>query len=518
MKNLLSLALLAVLFGCSSEEKKDEKKKDYKKEAKEMAHGEEAPIQSTHNTEEYDYIDENEFLEVTANPLSTFSVDVDAASYSNVRRFITDGMLPPKDAVRIEEMINYFSYDYKNPKDQKPFSIHTELGECPWNKQHKLLHIGLKGKELEKGNIPPSNLVFLLDVSGSMEDPDKLPLLQNSFNLLVNQLGDRDNVAIVVYAGAAGLVLPSTSCDQKDVILQAINNLRAGGSTAGGEGIHLAYKVATENFKENGNNRVILATDGDFNVGQSSDAELERMIEEKRESGVYLSVLGFGTGNLKDSKMEKIADKGNGNYYYIDNIFEARKVLVTEMGATLNTIAKDVKIQVEFNPAKVYRYRLIGYENRMMSSEDFDDDTKDAGEIGAGHTVTALYEIELVGPSIKDKTGKQYKYQSTQINKEAYSSNEVASLKFRYKEPEDTVSQLIEKTVNAKYLSLAKTSINFRFSAAVAEFGLLLRDSKHKGESTYEQVVEMALSAKGEDEEGYRSEFVKMVRLAKDLE
>lgn len=519
MKYYLSLVLLFILMGCGSGEMKDEKKKGYKKEAKEMVHGEAQPepLSSTMNTEEYDHIEENAFLEVTSNPLSTFSVDVDAASYSNMRRFIMDGRMPPKDAVRIEELINYFTYDYEQPEDGKPFSINPEIGDCPWNKEHKLLHIGLQGKKLDMDNLPPSNLVFLLDVSGSMNDPNKLPLLQSSFSLLVKQLGENDQIAIVVYAGDAGLVLPSTSGDKKEVILNAINRLSAGGSTAGGQGIHLAYKIAEENFKKNGNNRVILATDGDFNVGQSSDAELQRLIEEKRKSGVYLSVLGFGSGNYKDSKMEKIADNGNGNYYYIDNILEARKVLVSEIGGTLNTIAKDVKIQLEFNPAKVYRYRLIGYENRMLSSEDFDDDTKDAGEIGAGHTVTALYEIELAEGKTGKKTGKNYKYQSTQVNESAYSSSDLATLKFRYKEPKDTVSLLIEKTVKAKYPKLANTSDNFRFSAAVAEFGMLLRDSKYKGDATFEQVIELASGSKGEDGEGYRSEFIRLVKLVSDM-
>ncbi len=345
------------------------------------------------NTEQYDHIQENGYLEAMSNPLSTFSIDVDTASYSNVRRFINGSQLPPTDAVRIEEFINYFNYDYPQPDGEHPFSITTEVSTAPWNPAHKLVHIGLQGQQVDKTELPDSNLVFLFDISGSMNDANKLPLLKQGFRLLVEQLTERDRVAIVVYAGAAGLVLPSTSGAEKATILEAIDRLEAGGSTAGGAGIQLAYGQAKENFIPNGNNRIILATDGDFNVGASSDGELVRMIEEKRDDGIFLSILGFGTGNYKDSKMEKLADKGNGNYAYIDTIREAKKVLVSEMAGTLLTIAKDVKIQIEFNPTKVQAYRLIGYENRLLAKEDFTDDSKDAGELGAGHTVTALYEI-----------------------------------------------------------------------------------------------------------------------------
>lgn len=471
------------------------------------------------NTEEYDRIYENEFLEVLKNPLSTFSIDVDAASYSNTRRFITQRQLPPKDAVRIEEFINYFTYDYPQPKDEHPFAVHTEMSDCPWNTENKLLHIGLQGKKMPTEALPENNLVFLLDVSGSMNAPNKLPLLKSSFRLLVNQLNQNDRIAIVVYAGAAGMVLPPTSCDNKEMILQAINDLQAGGSTAGGQGIQLAYQLAEEHFKKGGNNRIILATDGDFNVGVSSDADLVRLIEEKRESGVFLSILGFGSGNYKDSKMEKLADHGNGNYYYIDNLFEAKKVLVNEMGGTLLTIAKDVKIQIEFNPAKVFQYRLIGYENRLLRSEDFDDDKKDAGELGAGHSVTALYEIVPKGKDQNETVGVDYKYQNTNITPEAYASTEMANLKLRYKHPEGTESQLLEQVIlDRDLLSPDNTSQDYRFAAAVAEFGLLLRDSKFKGNASYDQVIEMARNAKGHDLEGYRSEFIKLVQAAKDLD
>lgn len=469
------------------------------------------------NTENYNHIEENDFLLAIKNPQSTFSIDVDAASYSNTRRYITGGQLPPKDAVRIEEMINYFTYNYPDPDDQHPFSISTELADCPWNTENKLLSVGIQGKRIENKNIPASNLVFLLDVSGSMDSPDKLPLLKSSFNLLLNQLGADDQIAVVVYAGAAGLVLPSTSCDQKEKIRQAIEELDAGGATAGGEGIELAYKVAKENFKKGGNNRIILATDGDFNVGISSEGELVRLIEKKRESGIFLSVLGFGTGNLQDAKMEQLADKGNGNFYYIDNLYEAKKVLVTEMGSTLLAIAKDVKIQLEFNPAKVAQYRLIGYENRMLQNKDFEDDKKDAGELGAGHSVTALYEIVPQSGTAKGPNQIENKYQVTKVSSEAHSSNEMATLRFRYKLPKDSTSNLIETVILNKSGALKNTTSDYRFASAVAEFSLLLRDSKHKGSANYEQVIALATEADEGDDGGYRSEFVKLVKAAKDI-
>jgi Ca-activated chloride channel family protein len=467
------------------------------------------------NDESYDNINENDWLATLDKPLSTFSVDVDAASYSNVRRFITSGSLPPIDAVRIEELINYFDYDYPNPRGQHPFSITTEVADAPWNREHKLVHIGLQGKHLDLEKLPPSNLVFLIDVSGSMNSPDKLPLLKSSFRMLVEQLREEDRVAIVVYAGAAGLVLPSTSGAYKDDILCAIDRLEAGGSTAGAAGIKLAYQVAQENFLRRGNNRVILATDGDFNVGVSSDGEMVRLIEDRRKSGVFLTVLGFGEGNLKDSKMEKLADHGNGHYAYIDNLAEGRKVFVNEMGATLLTIAKDVKLQVEFNPARVAEYRLVGYENRLLQDRDFDDDTKDAGEIGAGHSVTALYEITLV-----DREHGRYKtrkYSDVVVRNDANRSAELLTVSFRYKRPNETESRLLAVAVKDRNTRFADTSNDFRFSAAVAEFGMILRDSPQKGNATMEHVIRTARAARGGDPHGYRAEFIGLAETADGL-
>ncbi|MFW5813628.1 MAG: vWA domain-containing protein, partial [Fibrobacterota bacterium] len=449
------------------------------------------------NTEEYDRIYENPFLKAMDNPVSTFSIDVDAASYANTRRFLNENRMPPADAVRIEEFINYFSYDYPPPDDQAPFSVHTEISECPWKQENRLLKIGIKGKEIETKELPPSNLVFLLDVSGSMSSRDKLPLLQKAFGLLVDRLREQDKVSIAVYAGSAGLVLPPTSGAKKTDILDAINKLRARGSTAGGEGILLAYETAKKNFVKGGTNRVILATDGDFNVGVSSDAELVRLIEKKREEGVFLTVLGFGSGNYKDSKMEQLANKGNGNYAYIDNILEAKKVLVNEIGGTLVTIAKDVKIQIEFNPVNVKSYRLIGYENRVLNKEDFDDDKKDAGELGAGHEVTALYELVLAD-SAQDRKST-LRYQESRVTGEKSKAGEVAYLKLRYKHPEDTVSQLIENTINDESYSLEQTTDDFRFACAVAGFGMLLRDSEHKGNADYPMIKTLARNALGQD-------------------
>ena len=465
------------------------------------------------NTEEYEAIHESGFREVTHNALSTFSIDVDAASYSNLRRFINQGQLPPKDAVRIEEMVNYFDYDYVLPTDDTPFSIITELSACPWNDSHQLLHVGLQGQEIPVQDLPPSNLVFLLDVSGSMDTPNKLPLLKSAFRLLVNQLRPQDRVAIVVYAGAAGVALSPTSGAEKETILQALNNLQAGGSTAGGEGIRLAYALAQENFQKEGNNRIILATDGDFNTGASSNAAMERLVEEKREEGVFLTTLGFGMGNYKDSKMELLADKGNGNYAYVDNIQEAKKVLVSEFGGTLFTIAKDVKLQLEFNPARVKAYRLIGYENRALANEDFHNDQKDAGELGAGHTVTAMYEIIPAGSEDKSQLHPvdDLKYQKRSVEPKAAHADELLTLKLRYKAPDSNKSRLLEQVVNDQTTALEQTSDNFRFAAAVAGFGMLLRDSKFKGDLTYDAVAKLAREARGKDMEGYRQEFVRMV-------
>ncbi|WCT12020.1 vWA domain-containing protein [Mucilaginibacter jinjuensis] len=466
--------------------------------------------------ESYKGVTENGFQNPLDNPLSTFSVDVDAASYTNVRRFINGGQLPPKDAVRIEEMINYFNYDLPAPTGNSPVAIHTELSAAPWNAQHRLLRIGLKAKAVDSAKLPASNMVFLIDVSGSMWEPNKLPLVQSSLKLLVDQLRAKDKVAIVVYAGAAGLVLPPTSGDQKTTIKDAIDRLTAGGSTAGGAGIKLAYKTAIENYIKGGNNRVILATDGDFNVGALSDADMEQLIENERKSGVFLSALGFGMGNYKDSKMETLADKGNGNYAYIDNITEARKTLVSEFGGTLFTVAKDVKLQLEFNPGKVQAYRLIGYENRMLNKEDFNNDLKDAGDMGVGHTVTALYEIIPVG--VKDNFTNSVdplKYQKVQKTPSVYTSEDMVTIKFRYKEPESDKSKLSQVVVMDKPIASANTSVDFRFAAAVAEFGMLLRGSDYKQNSTFEQAIEMARAAKGTDHEGYRAEFVKLAESAK---
>jgi Ca-activated chloride channel family protein len=470
------------------------------------------------NTEDYSKIDENEYKDALTNPLSTFSIDVDAASYSNIRRFINNGQLPPRDAVRIEEMINYFKYDYPQPSGRHPFSINTELSVCPWNSDHSLLLVGLQGKILNAEKLPPSNLVFLLDVSGSMNEPNKLPLVKAAFRVLVRQLRSQDRVAIVVYAGRAGLVLPSTSGDEKENILDAIDNLEAGGSTAGGQGIMLAYKVARKNFMKNGNNRVILATDGDFNVGISSEGELVRLIEDERQDNIFLSVLGFGMGNYKDSKMEKLADKGNGNYAYIDDIQEARKVLGEQMAGTLYAIAKDVKIQIEFNPAIVKSYRLIGYENRLLNKEDFKDDKKDAGELGAGHTVTALYELVLSDRKSDVQTIDSLKYQTTVIRPESFREDELSTVHLRYKPPTDTTSILLTTAVKKSTEDVEDASRNLRFASAVAMFGMILRESKYKGNANYDRVLALARESKGTDSEGYNAEFLKLVEACKLLD
>ncbi|MDA3837446.1 MAG: von Willebrand factor type A domain-containing protein [Candidatus Delongbacteria bacterium] len=469
-----------------------------------------------HNTEEYSTITENQFKKVIETPISTFSIDVDAASYSNMRRFINQNQMPYKDAIRIEEMINYFNYDYEYPKDNVPFAVNTEISDCPWNKQNKLVHIGLQGKQMEQGSDIKSNFVFLLDVSGSMNSANKLGLLKKSFSLLLDALKPTDRVAIAVYAGAAGLILPSTEVSEKKKILDALNNLKAGGSTAGGAGIKLAYKIAEENLIKDGNNRIILATDGDFNVGVSSTSELVKMMEEKRNKGIFLTILGFGMGNYKDGRMEEIADKGNGNYFYIDNILEAKKVLVTELAGTMFVIAKDVKLQIEFNPAKVDSYRLIGYENRLLNKEDFNDDKKDAGELGAGHTVTALYEIVPANAKTEKKVD-DLKYQQLETTPYAYKTNELMFVKLRYKEPKEDTSKLIEHPLQDEGVKFDKTSNNFRYSAAVAEFGMLLRESKFKGDSTFDSVLEMAKGSMGKDDFGYRAEFVQLVEKAKLL-
>ncbi len=471
------------------------------------------------NREGYDKITENQFMKVKDNPLSTFSIDVDAASYSNVRRFLNQGQLPPAGAVRIEEMVNYFKYEYPQPTNKDPFSINTEIADAPWNKDHKLVLIGMQGKKIPTENLPASNLVFLIDVSGSMQSPNKLQLVKASMKMLVDQLREEDKISMVVYAGAAGIVLKPTSGAEKTKIKDAIDKLEAGGSTAGGAGIKLAYKTARENFVKNGNNRVILCSDGDFNVGESSDDAMERLIEIERKSGVFLTILGYGMGNYQDAKMQKLADKGNGNHAYIDGVSEAKKVLVNEFGGTLFTIAKDVKLQIEFNPAKVQGYRLIGYENRMLAKEDFNDDKKDAGELGSGHTVTAIYEVIPIGVKshfLKDVDALKYQKDITPLSKTNH-TQELLTVKFRYKAPDGEVSKLIEHPVLDKQIAISNTSDNFRFAAAVAQFGMLLRDSEFKSEASYDAVLNLARKARGNDEEGYRSEFIRLVESAQLL-
>jgi Ca-activated chloride channel homolog len=468
------------------------------------------------NTEAYNAINENRFLSAAGTPVSTFSIDVDAASYSNVRRFLSQGALPPADAVRLEEMVNYFPYRYPDRTGRHPFAVSTEVGPCPWAPEHRLVRIGLQARRVPTRDLPPSNLVFLIDVSGSMMSPDKLPLVQQAFRALVNELRPEDRVAIVVYAGAAGLVLPSTSGADKGAILEAIDQLQAGGSTAGGAGIRLAYDVAREHFDREGNNRVILATDGDFNVGVSSDAEMVRLVEQRREEGTFLTVLGFGTGNLKDSKMEQMADKGNGHYAYIDSFREARKVFVQEFGGTLFTVAKDVKIQVELNPARVQSYRLLGYENRLLNREDFADDRKDAGELGSGHSVTALYEVVPVGATPVAVGDDSLTYQQVSVRPEARRSGELLTVRLRYKDPQGSVSRLLESPVTDRAGGVA--SEDMRFASAVAAFALLLRDSDHRGRASFDQVLALARGARGEDEEGYRGEFIGLVETARSLQ
>jgi Ca-activated chloride channel family protein len=471
------------------------------------------------NTEAYRHVQENPFLSVKDQPLSTFSVDVDTASYSNSRRFLTDGALPPPDAVRVEEWINYFSYDYAPPTGDAQVAIHSEVSSCPWNPAHQLVRIGIKGKPVAADETPPRNLVFLLDVSGSMASPDKLPLLKNALGMLAQQLRPEDKVAIVVYAGASGLALPATSGGRQGAIRAALGSLEAGGSTNGGDGIRLAYRVAQENFVKGGINRVILATDGDFNVGTTSEGELTRLIEDKRKSGVFLTVLGFGTGNVKDSTMEMLADKGNGNYAYIDSAQEARKVLVKEAGATLVTIAKDVKLQVEFNPAKVQSYRLVGYENRLLAKEDFNDDQKDAGEMGAGHTVTAFYEVVPVGAK-ETKGGPAVdalKYQTASgLSAEAI-SGELMTVKLRYKRPDGDTSTKISHVVTGSATPFTSSTPDQRFAAAVAEFALALRGGESAEGVSLQQARSIAASFAAGSAREERHELVALIDRAISL-
>jgi Ca-activated chloride channel family protein len=464
------------------------------------------------NTEAYDRIEDNAFHRPADDPLSTFSIDVDTASYTNVRRFLNSGHLPPADAVRTEELINYFGFDYPSPPKNQPFSVTTEVASCPWNAQHRVALIGLHTRQIAAGATPPRNLVFLLDVSGSMMPSDKLPLVKTAMRMLADTLTANDRLAIVVYAGASGLALPSTHGDQKETIRRALENLEAGGSTNGAAGIRLAYDTAAAHFIKNGINRVILATDGDFNVGVTSQGELIRVIEEERGRGIFLSVLGVGTGNVKDSTMEKLADKGNGNYAYLDSLHEARRVLIAEAGATLVTVAKDVKIQVEFNPAAVQAYRLIGYENRILQKEDFNDDKKNAGEMGAGHSVTALYEIVPIGVSIDLPSVDPLTYQRSQAARG--NADELMSVKIRYKDPDGDSSRLITTAVRNRSGEL---TARVGFASAIAEFGMLLRGSEHKGSATWQDAADLARRHRGDDPDGYRAEFVRLVELAGSL-
>lgn len=471
------------------------------------------------NTEEYNNVIENRFRMAADESLSTFSIDVDAASYSNMRRYINQGQLPPADAIRTEELINYFSYDYAKPTGNDPVKISAEAGNCPWNSKHRLVRIGIKAREIADANLPASNLVFLIDVSGSMYGPTRLELVKSSLKLLVNNLRESDRVAIVVYSGSAGEVLPSTSGSDKQKIREALDKLTSGGSTAGGAGIQLAYKIAQKNFIPKGNNRIILCTDGDFNVGVSSKDGLEKLIEKERSSGVFLTILGYGMGNYKDNRMQVLAEKGNGNHAYIDNLQEANKVLVNEFGGTIYTVAKDVKLQIEFNPAHVQAYRLIGYESRLLNKEDFNDDTKDAGEMGAGHAVTAFYEVIPVGVE-SNFTGKvddlKYQKKAKQATPVYALSNELLTVKLRYKQPDGNTSKKIELPLIDNKLN--NVSSDFRFASAVAMFGQLIRNSDFKGDATYDKVITLAKTALGNDEQGYRREFVRLAETVKGME
>ncbi len=474
------------------------------------------PAPPVADTESYDGVTDNRFEAVRSEPLSTFSIDVDTASYSNTRRFLQEGSLPPRDAVRVEELINYFDYDYPGPSGDHPFTVITEVASCPWQPEHRLVHIGLQGKRLDEANIPPRNLVFLVDVSGSMEGADRLPLVRAGLRDLTSRLRVEDHVSIVVYAGSSGLVLPPTSGADKLTILTALDRLSAGGSTAGGEGIELAYQVAQQHFQDGAVNRVILATDGDFNVGMTGEGDLVRLIEQKREGGVFLTVLGFGRGNLKDSMMEKLADHGNGHYAYIDSLDEAKKTLGDEAGASLVTIAKDVKIQVEWNPALVAGYRLVGYENRLLAAQDFHDDKKDAGEIGAGHSVTALYEVIPAGQELPGSPIDNLKYQQVRPAPGAASA-EMLTVKLRYKAPSATTSQLLSFPLQDSGKAWRAASADFRFSAGLASFGMLLRDSADKGQSSWTLVEELARGAQGRDPRGERREFRSLIERASEL-
>lgn len=469
------------------------------------------------NTEQYASIQEEGFVSVVDRPLSTFSIDVDTASYSNVRRFLTQGGRPPAGAVRIEELINYFTYDYPQPSGADPFSVTTEVAAAPWKPEHKLVLVGLRGRAFEAEKLPPRNLVFLIDVSGSMADQNKLPLVKRGLGELAEQLRPEDHVAIVVYAGGSGCVLPPTSGANRGAIEEALANLEAGGGTNGAGGIALAYELARKHFDREAINRVILATDGDFNVGTTSESELVKLIERERESGVFLTVLGVGTGNLKDSTMEKLADRGNGNYAYLDTPAEARRVLIEAASGTLVTIAKDVKIQVEFNPTRVKSYRLIGYENRRLQAKEFNDDTKDAGEIGAGHSVTALYEVVPVGVAGPAPGVDALKYQQPGTPTEVAKGSEVATVKLRYKQPDGSTSKLLSVAVNDGAKPIENASENLRFAAAVATFGMVIGESTDRGAASYDLAQSLARDALGKDENAYRAEFLRLIAMAKSL-
>jgi Ca-activated chloride channel family protein len=478
-----------------------------------------ASVEPNFNTEAYDRIYENDFQAAAQNPLSTFGIDVDTASYSNVRRFLTtERRLPPKDAVRIEELVNYFPYQYAPPTDNTPFATHVEVAGCPWNKEHRLVRIALKGREINQENRPPCNLVFLVDISGSMSDENKLPLVKQGLTLLVAKLTEKDRVGIVVYASSTGVALASTPASERGAILAAIDNLHAGGTTNAGAGIQLAYDEAVRNFIPKGANRVILCTDGDFNVGITNQGDLIRLIQDKAKSGVFLSVFGFGMGNLKDSTLEKLADKGNGHYGYIDSLHEARKVFIEQASGTLFTIAKDVKLQIEFNPARVFAYRLIGYENRLLKAEDFKDDKKDAGDLGAGHTVTAFYEVVPAGKKINLPKVDPLKYQQPLVPTEAARGPEMLTVKLRYKQPDALTS---DKQIEVPLVDSGKTlegaSEDFRFAVAVVEFGLLIRSSEYKAEANWAQVRQLGTGARSLDPHGHRAEFLKLVEIAQGL-
>ncbi len=475
------------------------------------------PAGIEHDREQYEKRTENGFFDAARIPLSTFSIDVDTASWANIRRFLQSGRLPPKDAVRLEECVNYFPYAYEGPSDGRPFAVHAEVADCPWAEGRQLVRIGVQGKHISLENLPPANLVFLLDVSGSMFSENKLPLVKNALSMLTRKLRPQDRVSIVVYAGAAGLVLPPTKGSDKETILGALDRLQAGGSTAGGAGIKLAYKVAEENFDRNGNNRVILCTDGDFNVGASSDGEMVRLIEEKRATGVYLTILGFGMGNYQDAKIQKMADAGNGNYSYIDSAMEARKVLINQMGGTLLTIAKDVKIQVEFNPAYVGSYRLLGYEKRMLRAEDFRDDKKDAGELGAGHSVTAIYEIVPKGGANPSGYVEPLRYATNAVSTGVL-NNELVTVKLRYKLPGNDTSTGFSIPVRTGSTRIDKASQEMRFAVSVAEAALLLYGSEFKGKADWNTLIDRAKSSLGRDEEGYRAEFIRLAKLAAGMQ